>query len=502
MRLKSWGILVVTLAVIGCGNRPAPPKTRATSKAKSAAAPAKTHQDQAPSDSADLAENPPPVKSEPTVDIAEPVKTPAPAVERAVRPAISARKFDDEQLARNGIHRYESRHLRLYTDIPAEKAKTLPPLIDAVFDEWVKYFGPQLPDPNNTEFQITGFIMADAEKFRALQLLPADLPPFIQGRHRGAEFWMFEQATDYYRRHLVIHECTHSYMAFLPDVPLEAVWYLEGIAELFGTHDKDTDGKWRFRVFPAQKEGFANWGRTEIIREELKHQRGLDLNSVFHFKPDDFLKNAPYGWSWGLCQLLDRHPRYRAPFRRFVKEARNKHAAEDFHRLFAAELPDLTEEWLLFTAAVDYGFDVERAAIEFRPGKPLANSGARVNVTADRGWQSTGIRVQRDKSYRISAAGRCSLAQKPIPWESEPPGVSIRYAAGQPIGQLLGTVRADSRPSTYPQTTMLRPFVVGRELRWQPDVDGTLYLRINDFWNELADNRGAYQIEVRPADGQ
>ena len=494
--ISSFALLTMLLLICGCQGKPSSKPTRVVKKLATPTIEKSSSPAGAATPPVRIAEKAPPPKLEAAAQVAP---QPMPAPQKLVRPSVLRREFNEPQLAKAGIRRYESKHLRLFTDIPAERAQPIPPLVDAVYGEWEQYFGALPPDHEGSTFQITGYVMADPQKFRDLGLVPADLPPFIQGRHRGAEFWMFDQATDYYRRHLVLHESTHSYMAFLPQVPLEAVWYLEGIAELFGTHAMDAHGKNRCRVVPAHKAGFANWGRTEIIREEIKAGRGMDLPGVLRLRSTDFLQNASYGWAWGLCQFLDQHPRYRDPFHHFVQEARQRHAAEDFKRLFSPNLQDLNEEWLLYSAAVDYGYDVERAAISFRNGQPLTDALIGLEIAANRGWQSSGVHVLRGKTYRLVANGRCTMAQLPVAWESEPQGISIRYAHQRPVGMLIGSIRADAAPANYPQTTMLQTFAVGRELLLKPDVDGTLYLRVNDFWSELADNSGKYRVEIQLA---
>lgn len=406
------------------------------------------------------------------------------------------RPWDDARLARSGVLRYESRRLRLYTDIAPEAARKLPPYMEAVYPEWEKYFGPLPPNRERTEFQITGYVMTDREKFRELGLIPADLPPFIQGRHRGAEFWMLDQATEYYRAHLLLHEGTHSYMAFIPGVPLDAYWYIEGIAELFGTHARLPDGTLQFRLFPPHKAGFANWGRTEIMREEWVAGRGKSVGDVLQFAPRDFLNNASYGWSWGLCQFLEQHPRYRERFRKLTGTLRPGQALADFDHLYAADRHELEDEWLLFAEHVCYGYDIERAVIDFKKGLPLGETAMKLTVAANRGWQSSSVWVERGGNYRITARGRCSVAAQPRPWECEPDGIGFRYATGRPLGLLLGALHTSAGRSAPQSSSLQQVFPVGQELQWSAAETGTLYFRINDFWNELADNQGGYAIEI------
>ncbi|MBC8117334.1 MAG: hypothetical protein H7062_23300, partial [Candidatus Saccharimonas sp.] len=176
------------------------------------------------------------------------------------RPDDQRPKHDDRRLAEAGIRLYESKRLKLYTDIDAEAARTLPPLIDAVYLAWVEYFGDMPPDRAGSEFQMTGYLIRDEALFREAGLVPEDLPMFEHGRHRRNEFWMREQKYDYFRRHLLIHEATHCFMTFLPGVDAP-VWYIEGMAEYFATHRLAPDGSVTFRIMPTSPEDFAGWGR-------------------------------------------------------------------------------------------------------------------------------------------------------------------------------------------------------------------------------------------------
>ena len=56
--------------------------------------------------------------------------------------------------------------------------------------------------------------------------------------------------------------------------------------------------------------------------------------------------------------------------------------------------------WQAFVATLDYGYDFDRMAIDFRRGKPLAGP-LTVEIAADRGWQSSGVRLEAGKSYQL-----------------------------------------------------------------------------------------------------
>ena len=183
-------------------------------------------------------------------------------------------RHDDARLSSLGITSTQSKRLKLYTDVPAERVKSIGPAVDALFVALTEYFGPLPPARDGSEFAVTGYLMADKARFRNAGLLPENLRPFLNGRHRGLEFWVNEQDTDYYRRHLVLHEFTHCFMYSPDDVQIPA-WYSEGMAELFGTHRLDAEGHYHFRVMPDRPDHFEGHGRIPIVRSETAAHRTI-----------------------------------------------------------------------------------------------------------------------------------------------------------------------------------------------------------------------------------
>jgi hypothetical protein len=396
-----------------------------------------------------------------------------------------------------GIAAYESRRLKLYTDVPAERVQSLPPAIDAAYDAWVDYFGPLPPTREGTEFQITGYLMADKELFRKAGLIPENLPPFQHGRHRGLEFWANEQETDYYRRHLAIHEATHCFMLLMPDTRVPT-WYAEGMAELFGTHRIDAAGRYQFRVMPEGPEGFEGLRRIPVIRDEVRDKRWKSLKQIERLPPQAFLANENYAWAWALCKFLDTHPRYTQRFRELGRHMTGTDFAKTWVQLFHSDLPDMRTEWALFSHHLQWGYDIVRAAIKFQTGKPIEPADAlrETSVAADRGWQSSGVLLRQGCTYEVTAEGETTLATKPKPWISQPQGISIVYSEGRPIGTLLASIR-QSAPAASGVESMLSEFVVGRSYTLSAKTTGTLYFRVNDLWSSLGDNSGRYRVRIR-----
>lgn len=421
----------------------------------------------------------------------------------AYRASDTRPRHDDRKLSRIGIHKYESKHLRLYSDIDPKLAESLPPLMDLAYSAWEAYFGRLPPNRERTVFQMTGYIMRDKELFRRHGLLRAEVPGFLHGTLLGAEFWMVEQEYPYYLRHLMIHEGTHCFMLALPglDAP---VWYLEGMAELFGTHWVDPSGKVLFRVMPHDRKLFVGHGRIRMIQQDVLSNGYRPLSKLTGTPTQEFVKTLSYAWAWALCQFLDSHPRYRDRFHRIGRQLVNT----DFDRMFQAEfdedLRQLWAEWPVFATNVIEAYDFDRSAIEFRSGRPLGAARSQiVRIAAARGWQSSGVLVQKGRSYRVTAAGQFTLSQEPKPWVSEATGISFRFYAGKPLGLLLAAVDAvDAQSAARPDESgsLAQTIPIGRSRQFTAQSSGTLYFRLNDFLSELADNRGQVEVTIRATD--
>ena len=274
-------------------------------------------------------------------------------------------------------------------------------------------------------------------------MLPVTLPGFAHGKHDGQQFWMNDQEHAYYRRHLLLHEATHCFMQSMggttEDVPL---WYLEGMAELFAAHRLDENGVPAFRVVPHDPNEFVGFGRMEMIAKDVCEGRPFTLPQLTSLTYEQFQSRpSAYAWSWATCLLADRHPRYHDLFR----ELGRRYPAEGFaavrRELLDPVTADFVVEWTLLTHAFNYDHDFAAAAINFEPGRPPADSQpVEVEISADRSWQSSGVAVSPGRIYVVKATGRVTLADEPRPWISEPNGITIRYASGQPIGRLLGCV--------------------------------------------------------------
>ncbi|TXT37960.1 MAG: hypothetical protein FD138_510 [Planctomycetota bacterium] len=406
-------------------------------------------------------------------------------------------RVDPKQMEKLGIQIFESQRIKLFTDIEPEIAKTLPPLVDQAFVAWEEYFGKLPPAEDGSDWQINGYLMKDKSTFEKAGLLTANLLEQFHGRQIGYQFWMPEQSQDYYRRHLLLHEATHAYMLSVRNLKLP-VSYLEGIAEHFGTH-RLIDGKLQTRLMPSNRADFRGHGRLFLMNRDVR-QRGIpELLEVLGYPNADFqTRNETYAWAWGATLFLDQHPRTRERFRKMAKSLTDPLAWRTLEQELKPDWPEIATEWTLFAADASEGFDFERMAIEFHDGQPLTKL-QRTGVRADRGWQSSGILVEKGCRYELTATGQFTLAEKPKPWVSEADGITFRYHNRRPLGQLLATIQPLKKDEIAAREPMLDVKPLGNSSIFEAARSGTLYLRLNEHPGELADNRGSVAVEIREA---
>ncbi len=401
-------------------------------------------------------------------------------------------QVDEAKAAAAGIRKLTAERLTLYTDLPPSPTiDELPEVFDQAFPQWCEYF--HVDAAEHADWHMTGFLMNEKAVFVRTDFLPHGLPPFRHGYCRNYTLWLYEQPSDYYRRHLILHEGTHGFMNTLLGA-CGPPWYMEGIGELLATH-RWKDGRLTLNHFPANREEVPQWGRIRIIKDAFSARRPLRLKQVIDYPPAAHLETEPYAWCWAAAVLMDRHPRYRERFRGLYKNVLKGDFTARFYRAIGDDWRTLSEEWQLFVSGVEYGHDIAATTVDFTPGHPLPESGATVTVSTKKGWQNTGVRFAAGATYRLTASGRYQVADKPQIWWCEPGGVSIRYYQARPLGILLAAVRPD-RPKENTGSALLRSTAVGLGRTLTPKESGTLFLKINDSAAELGDNAGESTVEI------
>lgn len=404
--------------------------------------------------------------------------------------------IDEARASAAGIRKLAGRHLVLYTDVPSgPEVDSLPALFDAAVPLWAAYFG---IDPAKTDdWRVQAFLIRDRDRFAALQLLPADRE-LVNGYSRAANLWVIDQPSDYYRRHLLLHEGTHAFMTtFLSGCG--PGWYSEGMAELLATHRIDARSKdLALNIMPLSREEVPMLGRIKLVRDAVAAGDALSIDAILAIDGQRQQEPQAYAWCWALAKFLDSHPRYRDKFHELAPHVADPDFNAHVKEAYQAEWPELAAEWQAYVQTLDHGYDFERMAIDFEPGTTLTGK-RQVDVQADRGWQSTGVALEAGRTYRIRARGQYQVAlENGKAWPCEAGGVTLEYYDGMPLGVLLGAIVPENTASRPAEAGLAAPFVIGLERELVPKTSGTLYLRVNDSPAKLGDNRGRLTIEVEP----
>jgi hypothetical protein len=401
---------------------------------------------------------------------------------------------DDAKASATGIHKLSGQYLTLYTDVDGETIDALPKAFDKSVVQLTEYF--RVPPQKLADWKMSGCLMKDKARFVQTNLLPRDLPNFPHGYSRNYDLWLYDQPSDYYRRHLLLHEGVHGFMNTLLG-SCGPRWYMEGMAEMLATH-RWKDGRLTLNYMPNDRDETPEWGRIKLIKDAVADNRPQSLRSVIEGMSNLTKETELYAWSWAAAYFLDHHPRYRDRFRELFKHVRQPNFNQFVFETYKTDWQQMSEEWRVFIAGLEYGYDISRTAIDLIPGKPLPEKGAVATIAADRGWQNTGFQLKASVKYKLSASGRFQVADKPKIWHCEPGGVSIRYYQARPLGILLAAVRPDN-PNEKDVCVFLNPLTIGLGATITPDQSGTLFLKINDSAAELDDNAGEIKVEITVA---
>jgi len=410
-------------------------------------------------------------------------------------------KVDVERLKANGIRTVEGKRLILHTDLPLDdELRSLPELFEKATNQFCRYFEIELEDIG--QWQVRACVIQELGKFKNAGLLPQVLPPFKHGYALGDRVFLREQPSEYYRRHLLIHEGVHSFMLrfFQGAGP---PWYMEGMAELLATHQWDGE-KLTLRTFPADKTEVPFWGRVKIIKDDVAAQKGKMVEEVMQYGSNAHLNVDAYGWSWAATTFLDHHPEFQDTFRKHLDHAADSSPqfSLDLIEAYGDEWFRVRQQWQLFVMNMEYGYDIRREAIDVVEAQDLRALPAQqsLQVKADRGWQSTGLAVTKGMKIQLNSSGRFVIHQqteeldKPVvEWESEPDGITLRYYKGNPLGKLL--IAIDSLKQTG-LTGLVSYAAIGSGGEIEIPYDGVLYLRVNDSPAELQDNRGEITVKI------
>lgn len=392
-------------------------------------------------------------------------------------------------------------HLHLLSDATEEQVIEMGRVFEAALPAWADYFG--VPRSSLEGAVATLYCLRDHQRFDALQVIPAEIPRFRQGYQWGDQLFMLDQPSDYYRRHLMLHEGTHWFMwKFLQ--ASGPPWYSEGCCEWLATHAWDGD-RLTVATIPTSDREWPYWGRLKVIRDALEAGQASRLRTILAYGDTTHRTDDPYAWSWAAVLFLSHHPLTAHWFT--VAGRRGLEDAASWQSVVVSEYNEhramLEAAWAGFLGELDYGYDPERQRIQldWDADRPLEQNHA-VEVAADRGWQASGVRVEAGQVVSIAARGQivvCAAdnpASRGVAWPAQPDGITLRYVGGQPLGRLMAAVvgRPDDDAAHVQPWTIS---AVGSAGQLTAARAGSLFLKINEAVGEHRDNQGAYQVEIQ-----
>jgi len=402
-----------------------------------------------------------------------------------------------DRARRAGLRVIESRRLALVTDRPVrdgDGVESLPAIFDQAFDAWCEHYA--IDADSLPEWRACGCLVVDRERFRAAGLLPDAIPEFANGFCDRNQFWMLDQSNPDYRRHLLLHEGVHAF-TFTVRALAAPPWYTEGIAEYLATHrlDATPDGP-RFvpTPVPARAGDVEQLGRIEQLRALRRAAHAPSLADIFALPARDHQAITDYAASWAAVVLLDQHPAHATAFAAAERGPLDAGLTARLRSQPGFDEPRARRDFDALTDGIDYGYDVHREAIEWSPGRPLT-APASTTVVAGRGWQNSGLQLVKGECYMLSAHGRCRLgAIAGTVIETEPDGISLEWYRGRPVGRLLAAQWVESpADGGRPRFVVLAE---GAEGRLTADVNGPIYLRVNEPPGELSDDEGSFEVEI------
>ncbi len=392
---------------------------------------------------------------------------------------------------------YRSQRIVLYTDLPADKAKTwladLERVLDFAAEHWKR------PSRGLIECHV----VADLSRW------PARLPERVReaieagagititqtmrsGKAVQARATVYASAKGTSAKHEIVH--AYCRQAFGEVGPL---WYAEGMAEMG-------------QYFTPEAAGV---NCEAGLARHLRSTTPPPLDDVLAMKQRS---GEGYARTWALCHLLANHPRYRDRFGQLGltllagKKAELRTAFSKDPPL-AKEIECIDFERRLMLANLEVGYRVDLCAWDWEttfgpiePGKT-----GEVTIEAARGWQATGLEVKAGDRvpYRTSGGWRLTKNGRAVSPDGDPRGNGKLVGVLLHVDEALGDSPSrpgDTRPDEAAGPLRLgEPFDLGRQGTWTAREGGRLYVRCRDAWHEVADNEGSITLTLprSPAGG-
>ena len=368
---------------------------------------------------------------------------------------------------------YQSKNFMVRTDLPPDEAKDLLKRLETMLGLIEKYFEHKLNSP------IGMIVVKDLSAWpreMVNQFEPAGLHSVETGggvtiahtTQSVATGQVLDAKAVVYAiadRGTPQHEAVHAYcvLSFGRTGP---TWYSEGMAEIgqywtdkgLGVHCHD------------------------VVLKYLKSQDPKELTEIVDVADSTGDSWENYAWRWVLCHMLANNPNYAPRFKPLGLGLLN---AKDvsFESVYGPMAREINFEYQFFLRHIDQGYRADLCAWDWKAKYPSCKGSTAftVKIDANKGWQPSRVSVEADQSYDFSASGT---------WKTRSGGTAVDADGGEDsAGKLVGVIFDDYKLS--------EPFELGAYGSFTPPQSGSLMLRCEDKWNELADNSGKMQVRLK-----
>ncbi len=381
--------------------------------------------------------------------------------------------------ATTGPQLYSSRNFQMVTDLDEEEAEALLERLETMLDLVSGYFGQRNTKP------IDMYVADDISNWPESVLEQMDENGLASIRSGGgltitqviSNGQQFDSKAVVYatsQRGTPQHEAVHAYCghAFGRTGP---VWYGEGMAEV-GNYWLENDKSVNAEPYVIEY----------LQSSEIRPLADIVNNPLE--QTGDSWEN--YAWRWALCHLLGFNENYTDRFKPLGLQLLQGNDI-DFWEVYGTHAPEIEFEYRQFLTDLERGYRCDLCSWDWRTRfRALRGSAAATaRIQAARGWQGSRLTVAEGTEYAFEAEGEWSLGT-----EKE-----LVTAAGDETGagRLVAVVQFQDSDGTY---QISEPFELGESGTFVAPAAGNLYVRCQDAWGSIADNRGQVNVQLKLAE--
>jgi len=395
---------------------------------------------------------------------------------------------DEETLDEHGLSRIDAVPFIFISDLRVDQLQPIIETAPALIAMWDQTFGPMTKTPTWVVF-----IMEKVGPFKKLNLLPRDGAAVPHGLQLEDRVWIRVQETEYYTRHLFLHEATHARMMAVSQFQGDGtLWFHEGIAEYIATHIIDSStSRIQLTAWPRDPRQLPGWNHFTKLQEANKADRTSTLPWILAYQADSYRRRdgQPYADSWALCQFLSLHPQYRDALSRCLKSSNWENVLQE---LTEPLLKDSTIqlEWLAWLAAISPRDDSIQPVVSLPSMDAFSLAPFPVQT-----WVDLSSDQLSGRPTEIKVDGRVNIRVKDRDVSSGPDGVTIEYRHGYPLGAVLGVItRRDLKGQVA--NPFSHPRIIGERAKFDMAADEFLYLSINQFPQSVTPGQPAYRVQI------